>query len=90
VILLDDLSYVLAFSLLPLLAAYTYVVGLGRIGASMTSVIASFSILLTILFQLVLLELGVDAVLPSNVPLAVVGGVLGVLGIYLIHRDKGN
>lgn len=90
VISLDDVTYVLAFSLLPLLAAYTYVVGLGRIGASMTSVIASFSILLTVVFQLVLLELGVDAILPSNVPLAVIGGVLGVLGIYLIHRNKGN
>lgn len=79
----------LGFSLLPLSAAVTYVVGLARIGASMTSVIASFSILLTILFQLFLLSFGVEVILPSNIFLAVIGGALGIFGIYLIHR-KGN
>jgi drug/metabolite transporter (DMT)-like permease len=77
------------FSLLPLLAAFTYVVGLRRIGSSMTSVIGSFSILLTMLFQLVMLVSGVDVMVPSNISLAVLGGALGILGIYLIHR-KAN
>jgi drug/metabolite transporter (DMT)-like permease len=77
------------FSLLPLFAALTYVMGLARIGASMTSVIGSFSILLTILFQLVLLGYGIDVILPSNILLAVVGGALGILGIYLVH-NRGN
>lgn len=85
----SDWLVLLGFSLLPLLAAFTYVVGLARIGASMTSVIGSFSILLTILFQIVLLLYGVDVILPSNVYLAVLGGALGILGIYLIHK-KGN
>jgi hypothetical protein len=33
---------------------------------------------------------GVDVLLPSNVPLAVIGGSLGVLGIYLIHLKENR
>ena len=84
----DDWIVLLAFSLLPLAAAFTYIVGLARIGASMTSVIGSFSILLTILFQLALLAFDIDVILPSNVPLAVLGGTLGILGIFLIHKKR--
>jgi drug/metabolite transporter (DMT)-like permease len=79
----------IGFAALPLTAAFTYVVGLARIGASMTSVIASFSILLTILFQLFLQAFGIGVIIPSNVFMAVIGGALGIIGIYLIHR-KGN
>ena len=80
---------VLAFSVLPVGAAYTYIVGLARIGASMTATIASFSILLTLLFQIFMALVGFPAMLPHNIPLAISGGSLGVLGIYLIHR-KGD
>jgi drug/metabolite transporter (DMT)-like permease len=80
---------ILSFSMLPLFAAFTYVLGLSRIGASMTSVIGSFSILLTILIQIILLVYGVDMLVPSNILLAVIGGVLGILGIFLIHK-RGN
>jgi hypothetical protein len=74
------------FSILPLSAALTYVVGLVRIGASLTSTIGSFSILLTLVFQLALVWLRLKMILPPNIPLAVAGGVLGVFGIYLIHK----
>jgi drug/metabolite transporter (DMT)-like permease len=76
----------LLFSILPLSAALTYVMGLERIGASLTSTIGSFSILLTVAFQLALVWLGLKMILPPNIPLAVAGGILGVLGIYLIHK----
>lgn len=78
------------FSLLPLSAALTYVIGLSRIGASLTSTIASFSILLTVVFQLALLTLDVQVILPANIPLAVAGGALRVFGIYLIHRTNNR
>jgi drug/metabolite transporter (DMT)-like permease len=74
-----DWTALLLFSLLPLAAALTYVVGLSRIGASLTSVIGSFSILLTVAFQLILIRLGAEAMLPANIPLAVAGGVMGSL-----------
>ncbi len=83
-----DWTALLAFSILPLTAAFTYVVGLARIGASMTSTIGSFSILLTVLFQLLVLMFGFQVILPENIPLAVVGGILGIFGIYLIHRKR--
>lgn len=83
-----DWVALLLFSILPLTAALTYIVGLSRIGASLTSVIASFSILLTVAFQLILLWLNFEVMLPTEIPLAVAGGALGILGIYLIHRSK--
>jgi len=76
------------FSILPLCAALTYVVGLSRIGASLTSVIGSFSIILTLIFQLVMHWLNVQVVLPDNILLAMTGGILGVIGIYVIHKSK--
>jgi drug/metabolite transporter (DMT)-like permease len=74
------------FSILPLSASLTYIVGLVRIGASLTSTIGSFSILLTLVFQLALVWLRLKMILPPDILLAVAGGVLGVFGIYLIHK----
>ena len=85
-IVLSDWMLLLLFSFIPLSAALTYVIGLARMGASLTSTIASFSILLTVIFQLILLSVGIQVILPSSIPLAIVGGALGVFGIYLIHR----
>jgi drug/metabolite transporter (DMT)-like permease len=76
----------LLFSILPLLAALTYVMGLERIGASLTSTIGSFSILLTIVFRLALLWVGLKMILPSNIPLVVTAGIVRVFGLYLIHK----
>jgi drug/metabolite transporter (DMT)-like permease len=87
---LPDWTVLALFSLLPLSAALTYVIGLSRIGASLNSTIASFSILLTVVFQLALLALDVQVILPANIPLAVAGGALGVFGIYLIHRTNNR
>jgi drug/metabolite transporter (DMT)-like permease len=87
---LPDWTVLALFSLLPLSAALTYVIGLSRIGASLNSTIASFSILLTVVFQLALLALDVQVILPANIPLAVTGGALGVFGIYLIHRTNNR
>jgi hypothetical protein len=82
---LSDWIVLLLFSTLPLSAALSYVVGLVRIGPSLTSIIGSFSILLTVLFQLVLISIGFKMILPPNIILAVIGGILGVFGIFLIH-----
>jgi drug/metabolite transporter (DMT)-like permease len=84
----QDWAALLLFSLLPLAAALTYIVGLSRIGASLTSVIGSFSILLTVAIQLALLWLDFKVILPASIPLAVAGGIMGVFGIYLIHRNS--
>jgi drug/metabolite transporter (DMT)-like permease len=82
--------YLISFSLLPLAAALLYVVGLNRIGASLTSTIASSNILFTLLLQLLFKGLGVKSNLPESILLAVIGGALGLFGIYLIHIEKDS
>jgi hypothetical protein len=73
-----------------LAAALLYVVGLERIGASLTSTIASSNILFTLFLQLLFRGLGVKSNLPENILLAVIGGALGLFGIYLIHIEKDS
>jgi drug/metabolite transporter (DMT)-like permease len=85
---IESLILLVLFSSVPMAAAFLYVIGLGRIGASLTSTIASSNILFTLLFQLVFRAFGIRSNLPENILLAVIGGSLGILGIYLIHLDK--
>ena len=78
------------FSLLPFFGSLCYLTGLSRVGASITSTIGSSSILITILLQTILKELGIVSNLPQNIFLAILGGVLGFLGIYIIHMHNHN
>jgi len=80
--------FLVSFSLLPLAAALLYVIGLDRIGASLTSTIASSNILFTLFLQLLFKGLGIKSNLPENILLALIGGTLGVFGIYLVHIEK--
>jgi drug/metabolite transporter (DMT)-like permease len=73
------------FSLLPLIGTILYVEGIKRIGASLTSTIASSRILLTLIFQLLLTQMGIKNTLPDNIFLALIGGILGITGIIIIH-----
>ena len=76
------------FSLLPFVGSLSYSIGLSRIGASLTATIGSSSIIITLIMQLLLLEVGFPSNLPNNTYLAVLGGITGFLGIYVIHmRD---
>jgi drug/metabolite transporter (DMT)-like permease len=75
----------ITFSLLPLIGTICYVEGIKRIGASLTSTIASSRILLTLIIQIVLTHFGIRNTLPDNVYLALVGGILGITGIIIIH-----
>jgi drug/metabolite transporter (DMT)-like permease len=78
----------LLFSLIPFIGSLSYSSGLGRIGASLTATIGSSSILITIVIQIMLKELGFASHLPQNIYLAFLGGVIGFLGIYLIHMSE--
>ena len=75
----------ITFSLLPLLGTICYVEGIKRIGASLTSTIASSRILLTLIIQIVLTHIGIRNTLPDNIFLALIGGILGITGIIIIH-----
>ncbi len=78
-------AILIAFSLLPFVGSLSYSTGLSRIGASLTATIGSSSIIITLVAQLLLGEIGFPTNLPSNMYLAVVGGIIGFLGIYVIH-----
>jgi drug/metabolite transporter (DMT)-like permease len=75
----------IAFSLLPFVGSLSYSTGLSRIGASLTATIGSSSIIITLVAQLFLVEVGIPSNLPNNIYLAVLGGIIGFLGIYVIH-----
>jgi drug/metabolite transporter (DMT)-like permease len=82
---LSDWYIFIIFSLLPLIGTICYVEGIKRIGASLTSTIASSRILLTLIIQIVLTHIGIRNTLPDNVFLALIGGTLGITGIIIIH-----
>ena len=75
----------LLFSLIPFVGSLSYSTGLSRIGASLTATIGSSSIVITVFLQLIIRELGISTHLPENILLAILGGVVGFLGIYIIH-----
>jgi drug/metabolite transporter (DMT)-like permease len=75
----------IVFSLLPFVGSLSYSTGLSRIGASLTATIGSSSIIITLVAQILLVEVGIPSNLPNNIFLAVLGGIIGFLGIYIIH-----
>jgi drug/metabolite transporter (DMT)-like permease len=87
--LIITIVVLILFSLLPFIGSLCYSAGLSRIGASITATIGSSSILITLLIQIMLKELlGIRINLPENMFLATLGGVLGFLGIYIIHMHN--
>jgi drug/metabolite transporter (DMT)-like permease len=85
---LQNCILLMLFSLVPLSSALFYNMGLSKIGASLTSTISSSTILLTIIFQVSLYELGINSLLPLNIPLAIFGGILGIFGICIVHMNN--
>lgn len=83
-------TLLILFSLVPFIGSLCYSTGLSRIGASITATIGSSSILITVLIQIMLKEFGIATNLPENIFLAILGGVLGFLGIYVIHMHNTN
>jgi drug/metabolite transporter (DMT)-like permease len=76
------------FSLIPFIGSLSYSTGLSRIGASLTATIGSSSILITVFLELTAKEFGIRTHLPENVILAILAGILGFLGIYIIHLPR--
>ncbi len=83
--LINTIIIVAPFSLLPFIGALSYSTGLSRIGASITATVGSSSILITVIIQITLRQLGITSNLPENIILAIIGGIIGFLGIYIIH-----
>jgi drug/metabolite transporter (DMT)-like permease len=87
-ILMNTIIILSLFSLLPFIGSLSYSTGISRIGPSITATIGSSSILITVIIQLTIKQFGITSNLPENIFLAIVGGIIGFLGIYVIHlRD---
>ncbi len=84
-ILMNTIIILSLFSLLPFVGSLSYSTGISRIGASITATIGSSSILITVIIQITIKQFGISSNLPENIFLAIVGGIIGFLGIYVIH-----
>jgi drug/metabolite transporter (DMT)-like permease len=75
------------FSLIPFIGSLSYVIGLRRIGASLTTTIGSSNLVMIFIIQIILKELGYPSHLPENIFLATFGCIMGFLGIFVIHMS---
>ena len=83
-----DWLYLIGFSFIALSAFTLYNVSMKRIGASMTSIITSSSLVLTVVIQLVIVPFGIAFSLPSNLILALLGGGISVAGICISSKAE--
>ncbi len=75
------------FSLIPFVGSLSYVIGLRRIGASLTATIGSSNLVIIFIIQIILKELGHPSHLPENMFIATFGCIMGFLGIFVIHMS---
>jgi hypothetical protein len=83
----NDWLFLSLYSLFPLIGALLYSISLAKLGASLTSTFESSAKLMTIVLLLMLREFGYRSIFPENIPVLVLGGILGVVGISLIHLN---
>jgi len=82
-------AVMIGLGLFPALSITTYYIGLQGIGASLTSVLFSLSGILTVVAQgSILLLVPIDVILPENLLLALIGGAIAVVGVYLLNRRQ--
>lgn len=84
---LNDWLFLSLYSLFPLIGALLYSISLAKLGASLTSTFESSANLMTIVLLLILREFGYRSIFPENIPVLVLGGIFGVVGISLIHLN---
>lgn len=84
-----ELLVVISIGCFPAVGIVTYYAGLPKIGASLTSVLFALVGVMTVGVQLLVLVVvpESDMILPGNVGLAVIGGVVAFLGVYLLNSE---
>lgn len=83
-----DWLYLIGFSFIALAAFTLYNVSMKRIGSSMTSIITSSSLILTVVIQLAMVPFGIAVTLPSNLVLAMLGGGISIVGIWISSKAE--
>ena len=89
---LTGLLIVFLLGLFPAMGLLTYNAGLPKIGASLTSVLFALNGIMTVGVQLLVLGVFPDAniTLPQSVALAVSGGVVAFIGVYLLEKGDSS
>ena len=82
-----NIVFLLLFSLIPFIGSLSYVMGLRRIGASLTATIGSSNLIIIFVIQIILKELAYPSHLPENLFLATFGCIMGFFGIFIIHTS---
>ena len=85
---LNGALVLLGLGVIPSMSLLAYNAGLPRIGASLTSVLFALNGIMTVGAQLLILLLlpKANLILPQNLGLAVVGGLIAFSGVYLLYR----
>jgi len=80
----------LGLGVMPAVGLWTYNAGLAKIGASLTSVLFALSGVMTLGVQLLVLGIFPDAdiQLPQSLALALTGGAVAFVGVYLLNVEK--
>jgi drug/metabolite transporter (DMT)-like permease len=88
----EKLLILAALGLLPAMGILTYNAGLPKIGASLTSVLFALVGIITIGIQLVVLATipGSEMILPESLPMAIGGGFIAFVGVYLLNISPGS
>ena len=72
--------------LIPIILTISSYTSLKRIGASLSTIIWSCSIILTVVISLVITYFGVPFTIPENITVALIGGIMSVVGIGVIFK----
>lgn len=85
----DGWALLLVLGLFPTVGMVAYNSGLPKIGASLTSVLFALNGILTVAAQVMVLFLFPDAdfMPPENLALAIMGGVVAFVGVYLLNTN---
>jgi len=75
----------------PAVGMLAYYAGIPKIGASLTSVLFALNGIMTVGVQLLVVAIVPDAdmILPRSLPLALVGGLVAFVGVYLLNSGQG-
>jgi drug/metabolite transporter (DMT)-like permease len=88
----EGLLVIVSMGCFPAVGIVTYYAGLPKIGASLTSVLFALTGVMTVGVQLMVLAAvpGSEMILPQNLGLAVTGGVVAFVGVYLLNSGQAK
>lgn len=86
---LIGLALLLVLGIFPAMGILTYFHGLKGIGASITSILFALNGIMTLIVQLVVVAIFPESLMvPKNLALALIGGIIAFSGVYLLNKKS--